>query len=243
MNYKKIYDNLITSRFIVKNDRISLKKLGNYYEAHHIIPKCKGGKNSIDNIVLLTAREHFLAHWLLWLIYRDRQTALGFHKMLSSNNKQKRITSAKGYEEAREAYRITNIGNTYGKGSKGNVGKKHSKEQNENHAKTMKGENNPFFNKHHTKESKKIISDLAKLRKGESNSNYRGTKLVMKNGLIVGEFKTSAEVAEFIGCSITNIRNTLSGNQKTAKGFEITYNTNGLDDRKAKLAKLKTIIK
>lgn len=243
MDYKKTYDNLMNTRLMLKLERIEFKKSGIYYEAHHIIPKCKGGKDSIDNIVLLTAREHFLAHWLLWLIHRDRQTALAFHKMLSSNNKQKRITSARGYGEAREAYRITNMGNTYGKGGKGNIGKKHSKEQNDNHAKIMKGENNPFFNKHHTKESKKIISDLAKLRRGESNSNYRGTKLVKKNGVIVGEFKTSNEVAEFIGCSVNNIRNTLSGNQKTAKGFEITYNTHGLDDRKLKLQQLKTLLK
>lgn len=40
-----------------------------YVEKHHIIPKSLGGSNSKDNIVLLTAREHFIAHLLLAKIY------------------------------------------------------------------------------------------------------------------------------------------------------------------------------
>jgi len=41
-----------------------------YYERHHIIPKCMNGTNDINNLVLLTAREHFLAHWILVKIHR-----------------------------------------------------------------------------------------------------------------------------------------------------------------------------
>jgi hypothetical protein len=36
-----------------------------YTEKHHIIPKSLGGNNSRANLVALTAREHFLCHWLL----------------------------------------------------------------------------------------------------------------------------------------------------------------------------------
>ena len=36
-----------------------------YVERHHIIPKSLGGSNDKDNIVALTAREHFICHWLL----------------------------------------------------------------------------------------------------------------------------------------------------------------------------------
>ena len=36
-----------------------------YYELHHIIPKSMGGTNDADNLVKLTAREHFLCHLLL----------------------------------------------------------------------------------------------------------------------------------------------------------------------------------
>jgi len=36
-----------------------------YTEKHHIVPKSLGGCNHPDNIVVLTAREHFVCHWLL----------------------------------------------------------------------------------------------------------------------------------------------------------------------------------
>lgn len=36
-----------------------------YTESHHIIPKSIGGDNSQNNLVNLTAREHFICHWLL----------------------------------------------------------------------------------------------------------------------------------------------------------------------------------
>lgn len=38
---------------------------GRYYERHHIIPKCMNGGNDLDNLVLLTLREHFICHLLL----------------------------------------------------------------------------------------------------------------------------------------------------------------------------------
>ena len=37
----------------------------NYIEKHHIIPKSLGGSDNLDNIVALTAREHFICHLLL----------------------------------------------------------------------------------------------------------------------------------------------------------------------------------
>lgn len=36
-----------------------------YVERHHILPKSLKGNNSSDNLVKLTAREHFVCHWLL----------------------------------------------------------------------------------------------------------------------------------------------------------------------------------
>ena len=36
-----------------------------YTENHHIIPESLGGPNSKDNLVKLSAREHFICHWLL----------------------------------------------------------------------------------------------------------------------------------------------------------------------------------
>ncbi len=36
-----------------------------YTEMHHILPKCLGGLDTVDNLIKLTAREHFICHWLL----------------------------------------------------------------------------------------------------------------------------------------------------------------------------------
>lgn len=61
MNYQKVYDELIKSA--QSKNRIKSKEC--YYERHHIIPKCLGGKDVKQNLVLLTAREHYIAHKLL----------------------------------------------------------------------------------------------------------------------------------------------------------------------------------
>lgn len=75
MNYQKIYDQLIYTR----KNRILGKDM--YYENHHIIPKCLGGNDDIDNIISLTAREHYLAHWLLYKIHKTKELVHAWHCM------------------------------------------------------------------------------------------------------------------------------------------------------------------
>jgi len=48
-------------------------------------------------------------------------------------------------------------------------------------------------------------------------------KIVIKDGVILGEFKESNDIAKFIGCSHSNIRHVLAGHQKSAKGYTIQY--------------------
>jgi len=48
---------------IIENARN--RTIEGYKEKHHIIPQSLGGKNDLDNIVDLTAREHFICHLLL----------------------------------------------------------------------------------------------------------------------------------------------------------------------------------
>jgi len=102
MDYQWHYDQLILTR----KNRIA--ENNTYYESHHIIPKSMGGNNTDENLILLTAREHFIAHWLLWRIHRNRQTAFAFFCMQNWKNKKtqgnQRCKSARSYQEAREAY-------------------------------------------------------------------------------------------------------------------------------------------
>jgi len=181
MNYEKIYNDLMKDRLSKKPQRIVEKRCGLYFEGHHIIPKCYGGVGNSnrpkksENIVLLTAREHFLAHWLLWLIYRDRKMALAFHKMMSNTKKTNRITNSKAYSEAREAFRITNMNNKYGVGTVRVV----SDEQKKKQSKIMKGRyagsKNPFYGKKHTNET------LEKLKKPKSKEHIEKLKIANKS--------------------------------------------------------------
>jgi hypothetical protein len=69
MNYSQNYYSYIN--YVKTLNRT--KRDGVYYEKHHIIPRCCGGSNDPSNLVLLTGREHFLAHYLLIKIYKDTE--------------------------------------------------------------------------------------------------------------------------------------------------------------------------
>lgn len=95
MDYKKIYDSICKRAKLEIKDRKRKKKLGfEYYEGHHILPKCLGGcgwanNPNHPNIVLLTAREHFLCHWLLHEMHpKNYKLALAFDGMCTLKGKK-----------------------------------------------------------------------------------------------------------------------------------------------------------
>jgi hypothetical protein len=107
MDYEKHY-NLLIEKAITEN---RTTKTGQYYEKHHIIPKSEGGTNTVENLVLLTAREHFIAHWLLFRAKPHIKTrAYSFWKMCTQQNPhQTRYTpSSRSYQEARQAFTEVN---------------------------------------------------------------------------------------------------------------------------------------
>jgi hypothetical protein len=111
MDYQRIYNQLMTRAKSELDIRIAKKAIGNYFEGHHIIPRCLGGtgkSNNIkhDNIAILTAREHFLAHWLLHRIYPDNNKIThAFWQMCSwKRTYQYRITpNSRVYQEAKQS--------------------------------------------------------------------------------------------------------------------------------------------
>lgn len=97
MNHKKNYVDYIA---YVKT--LNRSKKDDYYEVHHIIPKCLGGSNSKENLVLLTGREHFLAHYLLTKIYPENEKLLfAFIGMKRISDSQKRYVNSLLYEKAK----------------------------------------------------------------------------------------------------------------------------------------------
>lgn len=89
MNYKKNYFDLINN---AKN-RILTEK----YEIHHILPRSLGGNDELDNLVKLTYREHYLAHYLLYKFTNRIEMTKAF-VLMSSRNK---IFSSRAYEKAK----------------------------------------------------------------------------------------------------------------------------------------------
>ena len=81
MDYPTVYSQII--------ERAKTRTLEGYTEIHHIIPKCLGGNNSKDNLVSLTAKEHFLCHMLLCEIYPNNRK-LWYALFLMSTNKNKK---------------------------------------------------------------------------------------------------------------------------------------------------------
>lgn len=95
MNYKRIYDSIIQNR--MKNP-----KTGGYVEIHHIVPKSLGGTDSSDNLVKLTAKEHFICHCLLAKMYKFEsfewyKMNLAFAMMKVSSSNQNRYFNSRLY--------------------------------------------------------------------------------------------------------------------------------------------------
>lgn len=129
MDYKRIYDQICERAKKESDIRVEKRKLwksskgseGSYYESHHIIPLCLGGTGSVkqwqshENIVLLTAREHFICHWLLYEIHPDnRKLAIAFNLMcrIENSNQSRYTPSSRIIEYAKEVDRKSRLGSS-----------------------------------------------------------------------------------------------------------------------------------
>jgi hypothetical protein len=201
MDYKKHYDLLMETRR--ERNKIS----GAIYENHHIMPKSLGGSDDQSNMILLTPREHYIAHWLLWRIYRNKEMAFAFYCMIKMNKRTENITSSRAYEEAKSARREFIIENN----KKYHTGKKISEKDKELTSQRFK--NIPKSEEH-----RKKISDS---NKGKPKSDQHREKLSLS---LMGKHKWSDERKKSHSEKISG------ENSKTAKKVEqildgITINT------------------
>jgi hypothetical protein len=101
MNYQEIYDRLI-------NRALQREIPEGYVEIHHIIPRVLKGSNAKENLVTLTAREHFLAHWLLCRIHpTSGKLAYAFWGMCNQynlNQTERHRPSSRAYQEGKERF-------------------------------------------------------------------------------------------------------------------------------------------
>lgn len=136
-NLPKAYNNLYLTRYIklIETRKYRIIPDNTYTETHHILPRSFKGSNSNENLIILTAREHYIAHWMLWLAYKNPQMTGAFMMMHSFNYKQKREYNSRRYELLKKDYsELKKI--------------------------TMLGEGNPFYGKKHTDEARQYLSDI-----------------------------------------------------------------------------------
>lgn len=96
--YTKIYFRLIENR---KSNQLS--KALSYCETHHVIPRSLGGSNDENNLVNLTAREHYIAHKLLTKMTVGKNQSKMFwalHRIIHSKNSSFKMNS-RNYENFR----------------------------------------------------------------------------------------------------------------------------------------------
>lgn len=149
MNYLNIYNRLMMKR-------IKEPSPAQYTERHHIVPRCMGGSDSEDNLVTLSAKEHYVAHHLLFKHYKTSKLAHAWFMMLRCDPNQKRHFTAKQHEAATEAHRKAL-------------------------SETLKGEDNHFYGRSHTEETKRKISEANKGRaKSEQEINNWVEKVACK---------------------------------------------------------------
>jgi hypothetical protein len=134
-------------------NRAISRKLQSYKERHHIIPKSLGGPNTKDNIVELTAKEHFICHLLLTKMVMDT-----FKKKMSyavwlmcnvknQNQSNRYIPNGNTYSKIREVHAkvvsssLQGIKKTYSSFA----GKTHTKETLQLQRELKLGKNNPNF--------------------------------------------------------------------------------------------------
>lgn len=145
--YEKWYYN------IIKNARKRI--LEDYSELHHIIPKSLGGTDDSNNLVHLTAREHFICHILLTKFTKGQDRNKMLHAVMimkSSNAHQNRYINGRLYESIKKEYSI-------------------------HFSENQKGENNSFYGKKHSFETRQKMSDSKrKLHNSDWINPHKGMK-------------------------------------------------------------------
>ena len=149
MTYKEFIENILSTR---GNYGISNTE---YYEIHHIVPRCMGGSDDASNKVRLYAKEHYEAHRLLALENPDNEKLTYawwcFVNGWNAEKQERYVVTAEEYEEAKIEYAKM-------------ISKKNAGENSVFYGQHLFGESNPHWGKKHTDETKRVLSELAKQR-------------------------------------------------------------------------------
>ena len=196
---------------------------GIYYEVHHVIPKCLGGNDLPKNLTKLTAREHFICHWLLTKCVNKHKQKINFalwNMMNLENDRQQRykITSRK-YQLLKE--NLTETFKTF-------LGKKHTAESRKKMSETRKKliANGAIK----VNENKEKYKTIAQKRKGQKHSDetkakigkaHKGKTISEEQKLALSELYTGKPKSETAKKKLSNTlkEQYASGTRQAAKGM------------------------
>lgn len=158
---------------IISNRKINPLDDSVYKENHHIIPKSLGGSNKKENLVALTAKEHFVCHRLLVKMTEGNDKVKMSYAirtmMIRENSHQTRYKlSSKIYESIIKETK-TIIG------------------------KSQTGKNNPYYGKKHSAETRALMKEKRKLQDppmlGKSHNEETRDKLREANQIQFKDLK------------------------------------------------------
>lgn len=169
--------------------------INGYYEDHHIVPKSFDSSliNDRDNIVSVNARDHFRLHLMLVKCFEKkykRKMSYALHMMCGSIKCHAYDITPEEYEECRIRF-----------------------------SESMSKENNPFYGKEHSEESRKLISDSRyKPENIESSINNLPKDVYAQNNGMFGK-KHSYETRKLISDSKKGDKNPRYGKKVYTNGL------------------------
>lgn len=178
------------------------KGTGEVYERHHITPKSLGGLNSKENLVLLTAKEHFVCHHLLTKFTKGKRKS----KMMFAYNcfvfgygfaeKKRSIkVTVRQYEQQKKLLSEYQKQNSALKTKGGNywmIGKSKEEIQEINNKKGRSGIHNGFYGMVHTEDTKK---KAVTTRRKNGNGDYHNGSNPFANPEVIKKAVANRELA------------------------------------------------
>ena len=168
--YLKAYYNIINRAFLQNRN-----KSDGHYEGHHVKLNCFGGKR----IVLLTAREHYLVHFLIYKHFKSLndkskmiKTLFAFNQMTWCSKDNIKRYNSHTFDIARKEF-----------------------------SKNIRGKNHPFYGKKHSIESrnkiKESLNNMSENKKNIMRQRQRDAAKLREKQSIETKEKRSKSLKEY----------------------------------------------
>lgn len=212
--YSKWYDNIINTAKLQNRKKYN----GVYYEKHHILPKClfPDLSRNENNLILLTAKEHYICHRLLIKMTAGHSQHLMMYaigKFNQCNQNQQRAFTSRQYEFIRNTISLARTGS------------KHTSESKQRMSEHMKGRI-PWNKGISTPRSPESVIKSANALKGKKLSrehieNISKSKLNKPSGML-GKTHSDETKQKMRESNLANVATTSFKISESRKGMKFT---------------------